>query len=209
MRTFHSGGVATKVSEEKTITFKYPVIINSITGVHVEMEDGSWLFTRKGSMMVTRIIEEFEISSSDKLLVSDGDKVSKGAPLFERNGKVVNASDISAVVIRDGKLLLTGRELKEEIKNGSSVIVKAGDIVAKDTIISKEYIEQTHVFVTGVRSNYKLVCLKSDNYDKISASLNLLVINDFDIHSLNKFASLIIKAICISRKFEERLGEIL
>jgi DNA-directed RNA polymerase subunit beta' len=87
-------------------------------------------------MMVTRIIEEFEISSSDKLLVSDGDKVSKGAPLFERNGKVVNASDISAVVIRDGKLLLTGRELKEEIKNGSSVIVKAGDIVAKDQVVA-------------------------------------------------------------------------
>jgi hypothetical protein len=96
-------------------------------------------------------------------------------------------------------------------ETGSTIVTLQciGDIVAKDTIISKEYIEQTHVFVTGVRSNYKLVCLKSDNYDKISASLNLLVINDFDIHSLNKFASLIIKAICISRKFEERLGEIL
>ena len=136
MRTFHSGGVASKVSEDKTIAFKYPVIINSIAGAHVEMNDGSWLFTRKGSMMVTRVIEEFEISSSDKLLVSDGDKVSKGTPLFERKGEVVKASDISGVTIRDGKLLLIGREIKEEIKNGSNVIVKAGDIVAKDQVVA-------------------------------------------------------------------------
>ena len=137
MRTFHSGGVASKVSEDNTITFKYPVIINSIAGAHVEMADGSWLFTRKGSMVVTRIIDEFDISSNDKLLVSNGDKVSKGTPLFERKGEVVSASDISGVVIRDGKLLLIGREIKEEIKNGSSVIVKAGDIVAKDQVIAK------------------------------------------------------------------------
>ena len=136
MRTFHSGGVASKVSEDKTITFKYPVIINSITGAHVEMNDGSWLFTRKGSMMVTRIIEEFDITSGDKLLVSDGEKVSKGTPLMERKGEVVKASDISGVALRDGKLLLIGREIKEEIKNGSNVIVKAGDIVEKDQIVA-------------------------------------------------------------------------
>ena len=136
MRTFHSGGVASKVSEDKTITFKYPVIINSITGAHVEMNDGSWLFTRKGSMMVTRIIEEFDITSGDKLLVSDGEKVSKGTPLMERKGEVVKASDISGVALRDGKLLLIGREIKEEIKNGSNVIVKVGDIVEKDQIVA-------------------------------------------------------------------------
>ena len=136
MRTFHSGGVASKVSEDKTITFKYPVIINSITGTHVEMDDGKWLFTRKGSMMVTRIIEEFDITSGDKLLVSDGDKVSKGTPLMERKGEAVTASDISGVVIRDGKLLLIGREIKEEIKNGSTVLVKAGDIVEKDQVVA-------------------------------------------------------------------------
>ena len=136
MRTFHAGGVATSASEDKTIKLKYPVIIKNITGVHVEMDDGSWLFTRKGSMLVTRIVNEFTIEKDDELLVKDGELVSRDSPLFNRKGKVVKASDIAAVVIKGDKLLLTSRELKVEIKNGSNVIVKVGDIVAKDQTIA-------------------------------------------------------------------------
>jgi hypothetical protein len=128
MRTFHAGGVATSASEDKTIKLKYPVIIQSITGVHVEMDDGSWLFTRKGSMTVTRIVKEFVIEKGDKLLVKDGDRVGKETPLFERNGEVVSSPDTVAIVIRGDKLLLASRELKVEIKNGSNVIVKVGDV---------------------------------------------------------------------------------
>ena len=136
MRTFHAGGVATKVSEEKTITLKYPVIVNSITGTHVEMDDGSSLFTRKGYMLVTRIVKDFKIEKGDKLLVKDGDRVAKDTPLFERNGEVIKSDEIAVIVIRDDKLLLTSREIKVEIKNGSNVIVKAGDIVEKDQTIA-------------------------------------------------------------------------
>ena len=136
MRTFHAGGVATSASEDKTIKLKYPVIIQSITGVHVEMDDGSWLFTRKGSMTVTRIVKEFVIEKGDKLLVKDGDRVGKETPLFERNGEVVSSPDTVAIVIRGDKLLLASRELKVEIKNGSNVIVKAGDIVAEGQTIA-------------------------------------------------------------------------
>ncbi len=136
MRTFHAGGVATSASEDKTIKLKYPVIIQSITGAHVEMDDGSWLFTRKGSMMVTRIVKEFTIEKGDKLLVKDGDRIVKDTPLFERKGEVVKASDIAAIVIKDDKLLLTSRELKVEIKNGSNVIVHVGDIVAEGQTIA-------------------------------------------------------------------------
>ena len=136
MRTFHAGGVATSASEDKTIKLKYPVIIQSITGAHVEMDDGSWLFTRKGSMMVTRIVKEFTIEKGDKLLVKDGDRIVKDTPLFERKGEVVKSSDIAAIVIKDDKLLLTSRELKVEIKNGSNVIVHVGDIVAEGQTIA-------------------------------------------------------------------------
>ncbi|MBE6347398.1 MAG: DNA-directed RNA polymerase subunit beta' [Spirochaetaceae bacterium] len=129
MRTFHAGGVATSSSEDKTIKLKYPVIVQSVTGVHVEMDDGSWLFTRKGSMMVTRIVEEYDIANGDKLLVKDGDRVAKDTPLLEGKKGTVKSSDIALVVIKGDKLLLTSRELKVEIKNGSNVIVHEGDIV--------------------------------------------------------------------------------
>ena len=136
MRTFHAGGVATSSSEDKTIKLKYPVIVQSITGVHVEMDDGSWLFTRKGSMMVTRIVEEYDIANGDKLLVKDGDRVAKDTPLLEGKKGTVKSSDIALVVIKGDKLLLTSRELKVEIKNGSNVIVHEGDIVAAGQTIA-------------------------------------------------------------------------
>ena len=136
MRTFHAGGVATSASEDKTIKLKYPVIVQSVTGVHVEMDDGSWLFTRKGSMMVTRIVEEYDIANGDKLLVKDGDRVAKDTPLLEGKKGTVKSSDIALVVIKGDKLLLTSRELKVEIKNGSNVIVHEGDIVAAGQTIA-------------------------------------------------------------------------
>ena len=135
MRTFHVGGTASKVSEENRIVLKYGVIIQSITGTHVELKDGSWLFTRKGSMEVTRIIKDYPIPAKAKLLVNDGDRVMKDAPLFESSGKTTGAADAARVLIRDKKVFLVSKELKIEIQNGSNVVVKEGDIVpANETI---------------------------------------------------------------------------
>ncbi|MBQ0166365.1 MAG: DNA-directed RNA polymerase subunit beta' [Treponema sp.] len=135
MRTFHVGGTASKVSEENRIVLKYGVIVQSVTGTHVEMNDGSWLFTRKGSMEVTRIIKDYAIPAKAKLLVNDGDRVMKDAPLFESAGKTTEAADVARVLIRDKKIFLVSKELKIEIQNGSNVVVKEGDIVpANETI---------------------------------------------------------------------------
>lgn len=135
MRTFHVGGTASKVSEENRIVLKYPVLVQEITGSKVEMKDGSWLFTRKGSMIVTRVINQFKIEKSDKLHVADGDRVFKDAPLFSRDGKDVTATDVARILIRDDVLYLTSSDQKVEIQNGSDVVVKPGDYVeAGDTI---------------------------------------------------------------------------
>ncbi|MCM1321531.1 MAG: DNA-directed RNA polymerase subunit beta' [Bacteroides sp.] len=136
MRTFHVGGTATKVSEENKIVLKYPVILQSVSGTHVELDDGSWLFTRKGFMVVNRIINSFEIPSDAKLFVKDGDRVQKNVPLYEAAGKQVAAAEIAHVVIRGNMIYLTSHEQKIEIQNGSNVIVKAGDIVAENQTIA-------------------------------------------------------------------------
>ena len=127
MRTFHVGGTATKISEENRIVLKYPVIVKSIYGTHVELPEG-WLFTRKGSMIVNRIIKEIKLTSSDKLLVADGDRVAKDSDLYEHKGKIVKAEVIAFVAIRDNTIYLTSNEQKLEIKNGSKMEVVAGDI---------------------------------------------------------------------------------
>jgi DNA-directed RNA polymerase subunit beta' len=136
MRTFHVGGTASKVSEENRIVLKYPVLVSSISGTHVEMDDGSWLFTRKGLMEVTRVISEVAIPSGAKLIVNSGDRVLKDAPLFEVKGKTTVSDDIAKVIVQDNVIYLTSNELKIEIKNGSTVFVKEGQKVAENETIA-------------------------------------------------------------------------
>ncbi len=135
MRTFHSGGTAAKKTEEKTISLNYSVIMGEIAGTHVENDDGTWLFTRKGFMNVTRIIDSFENEGGDKLEVADGARVLKGTKLIGRKSGDVLAKENGLIRIIDGKIYLTGNEQKVEIANGSTITAKAGDIIkAGDTI---------------------------------------------------------------------------
>ncbi|AEE17709.1 DNA-directed RNA polymerase subunit beta' [Treponema brennaborense] len=136
MRTFHVGGTASKVSEENHIVLKYPVLIQDITGTHVVMDDGTWLFTRKGSMLVTRVINQYKLEKGDKLLVEDGSRILKDIPLFTHGGKEVLSSDIARVIVRGNAVYLTSNDQKVEIQNGSSLLVKAGDFVAANDPIA-------------------------------------------------------------------------
>ncbi|MGP1587192.1 MAG: DNA-directed RNA polymerase subunit beta' [Treponemataceae bacterium] len=137
MRTFHVGGTATKTTEDNKIVSKYHGIIQSLTGSHVEMDDGSWLFTRKGSMIITKIVKEYDITPDMELFVKNGNKVAKETLLFSINGKEEFSQDIAAVSILNKKLLLTSSDIKVEIKNGSTVYVHEGDIVAEGDTIAK------------------------------------------------------------------------
>ena len=136
MRTFHVGGTATKTTEENRTVIKYPVFVKSISGTHVEMPEG-WLFTRKGKMIVHRIIERHEFDSKDTLKVEDGGRVGLGDVLFVKGSKEIRSNVIAFVTIKDNVIYLTGNEQKVEIKNGSQMHVVAGDIVeAGQTIAS-------------------------------------------------------------------------
>ena len=128
MRTFHVGGTADKATEDNRIVLKYPAIIGEIKGTHVPTDDGNMLFTRKGKMSVTRIIDSFKVSDGDKLAVQDGGRIQKGGVIVEGKKPVV-AKENGKIIIIDGTLYLTGiEEQKVEIFNGSKIIVKTGDI---------------------------------------------------------------------------------
>jgi DNA-directed RNA polymerase subunit beta' len=136
MRTFHVGGTASKVSEENRIILKYPVIAKSITGTHVVLSNGMWLFTRKGSMSVARIFAEYSLDAKVKPLVENGNRVLKDVPLFEAGGKTTSAETAGFVALRDGKLYITGTEQKIEIQNGSSLKVTEGAVIPAHTTIA-------------------------------------------------------------------------
>ena len=134
MRTFHVGGTAEKSTEDNRIVLKYPVIIGKITGTNVSTSDGNMLFTRKGAMMVTRIIDSFKIGKNDNLAVQDGGRILKGGVLVEGK-KPVLAKENGRIIILGDTLYLAGNEQKVEISNGSTVVVKEGDIIEAGKVL--------------------------------------------------------------------------
>ena len=142
LRTFHSGGTAEMSTEDNHIVLKFNALMKDISGTHV-VKNGKWLFTRKGSMTVIRILDEVKIASDDEILVKNGDKVMRGNPLLKHKGKEVTSGVNGTVLLRDKVLCITSEEQKIEITNGSTIYVKAGDYVKKGEPIGEfeQYIE--------------------------------------------------------------------
>jgi DNA-directed RNA polymerase subunit beta' len=146
MRTFHIGGVATKISEETRTFLKYPVYIREVSGAHVELTDGvssgHWLFTRKGHAVVNKVMKEYRLESGDKLLVEDGKRIIRGEPIIKRDGREILSPEIAfAMVLKSPEadsqtLYLIGQDQKIEIRNGSEFVVKKGSVVGAEKTIA-------------------------------------------------------------------------
>ena len=137
MRTFHIGGAATKASEENRVYMKYPVIISSITGNTVKLENGDVLFTRKGHILVTKIFESFKLEDTDKVLIEEGGKVISGQTVIKRKDEEVVSKEIAYVTIKNGVLYLISQEQKIEIRNGAELLVGEGDVVEAEESIAR------------------------------------------------------------------------
>jgi DNA-directed RNA polymerase subunit beta' len=131
MRTFHIGGAATKASEENKIYLKYPIVVKGILGTTVKLQTGDHLFTRKGHIVVNRILDSIDLQPKDKLYLHDGDRVLKGQAILKREGKDLISNHNAYILMGKDKkkLYLIAQEQKVEIRNGSTLFVKPGDIL--------------------------------------------------------------------------------
>ena len=135
MRTFHIGGAATKTSEENRTYLKYPVIIKEIDGNIVKSPEGKNLFTRKGKLIINKIIQRVDLQKGDETLVEEGQKIVKGEVAVKRGEEEIKAKEISIVTFKDNTVLFISQDQKIDIRNGAELLVKEGDIVeAEDTI---------------------------------------------------------------------------
>lgn len=137
LRTFHSGGAAEKTTEENHIVLKFKAFIKEITGTHVDMKHNKMLFTRKGSMIVNRILDEIKIEHGADVKVKDGSRLLKGSVILEKDGEAISAQVPAKVMILDNTIYLTSSEVKVDIANGSTIYAKAGDIVEANTPIGE------------------------------------------------------------------------
>lgn len=131
MRTFHIGGAATKASEENKIYLKYPIVVKGILGTTVKLQTGDILFTRKGHVIVNRILDSIDLEPDDKLYLHDGDRVLKGQAILKRDGQDIVSNHNAYILVGNDKtkLYLIAQEQKVEIRNGSTLFVKPGDIL--------------------------------------------------------------------------------
>ena len=129
MRTFHIGGAATKVSEENRIAFSYPVLVREVHGNTVEIGKEDILFTRKGFIIVAKVLRRIKLEKGHKLHVADGDKVSITMPLVTQKGKEIAAQENAFVHVLDHELALVTQDQKVDVRNGAELRVGIGDIV--------------------------------------------------------------------------------
>jgi DNA-directed RNA polymerase subunit beta' len=140
MRTFHIGGVSTKISEENRTFLKYPVYVREISGAHVEMPDGRWLFTRKGYALVNKVMKEYRLESGDTLLVENSKRIIRDEPIIRRGDEDILSPEIAYAMVleKEGQRIfyLIGQDQKIEIRNGSDLLVKKGDVVEAEKTIA-------------------------------------------------------------------------
>ena len=143
MRTFHIGGAVTKASEENRIFLKYPVFIRDISGNYVTLGDGRLLFTRKGHVVVNKVMKEYHLEEGDELLVEEGKKIIRGEAIIRRNTEEILSSETAFAMIitnlenPDNRILyLIGQDQKIEVRNGSEFIVKQGEVIAAEKTIA-------------------------------------------------------------------------
>ncbi len=136
MRTFHIGGAATKGSEENRTYLRYPVIVRDIRGSVVTLENGDTLFTRKGFVLVSRVLKVLDIEAKDKLLVEEGEKVVKGQGILKRGKEEILATENGYAVRKESSLYLVAQEQKVEVRNGGQLLVKSGDLVKAEESIA-------------------------------------------------------------------------
>ncbi len=138
MRTFHVGGTATSGSEENRVVFNYPVFVNSVSGMIVVTDDGERLFTRKGFLFYSKVLEKFEKKELSEVLVKDGEIIAVGLPLYkDKKGAIVTSDIIGVAKITDkGELFIIAQEQRIDIRNGSQLKVEIPSFVSKGTTIA-------------------------------------------------------------------------
>ncbi|WP_319560830.1 DNA-directed RNA polymerase subunit beta' [Marispirochaeta sp.] len=136
MRTFHIGGAATSVAEENRTYLRYPVLVREIQGNTVTLESGDRLFTRKGFVVVSKILRQIPVEKGDKLLVEEGQKVIVGEPLLKRGKEEILSEEIAYISLRENEILMIAQEQKIDIRNGAELMVNEGDIVKAEESIA-------------------------------------------------------------------------
>ncbi|MDH4127806.1 MAG: DNA-directed RNA polymerase subunit beta', partial [Spirochaetota bacterium] len=137
MRTFHIGGTAARQIEEQNIELQYSAIIQELPESLIDLGESS-ITTRKGEMVLHKVIMDYPISNFEKIKVKDGESILIGDVIgISTLGEEVKSQNASSVRFIENNILLMGGETKIILKSGTKVNVKINDYVKKGSIVAE------------------------------------------------------------------------
>ncbi|MBI9108555.1 MAG: DNA-directed RNA polymerase subunit beta' [Spirochaetales bacterium] len=135
MRTFHIGGAATKVSEENRTYLRYPVLIKEINGTTVTLENGDVLYTRKGNIVLAKVLQRIPIEAGGKAVIENGVKVVPGEIVVKGKSGDLEALEIGFASVLDGEVVVVAQDQRIDIRTGAKLMVGVDSVVeAEDSI---------------------------------------------------------------------------
>ncbi|MGP1418843.1 MAG: DNA-directed RNA polymerase subunit beta' [Sphaerochaetaceae bacterium] len=132
MRTFHIGGAATTGAEENKLVFKHPIYVESIYGnIVTRASDGARVFTRKGRLVYSNVLDSIVVGKGVKAKVKEGDRI-PGNTVYaiDEGGNELRCNKMGGRIrIVGDRVLVLSPDFSTEIRNGSELQVEVGDYV--------------------------------------------------------------------------------
>ncbi|TGN18337.1 DNA-directed RNA polymerase subunit beta' [Leptospira idonii] len=136
MRTFHVGGAASATIQEKEHKVPYRSLVKSVNGRLVTNQNGNKVFARRGTIIVQRLVQEFQTSELSNVRVTDGQRLEKGEVFgtqLTENGEQMVTSDQPGSVSLQGTLLrILGDDVVIPVKIGTVLKCSENEIVEEN-----------------------------------------------------------------------------
>ncbi|WCL51074.1 DNA-directed RNA polymerase subunit beta' [Leptospira sp. GIMC2001] len=139
MRTFHIGGAASATIQEKEHKLPYPAILQSINGRIVVNSSGQSVFSRRGSIYLKRLIQDYPTNEISNIRVEDGSRVEKGE-VFASNlagDQLITAEMPGTAHIVDGRFRIMGDEVVIPVKAGTIVKSEENQLIAANQAMAE------------------------------------------------------------------------
>ncbi|MBM9589173.1 DNA-directed RNA polymerase subunit beta' [Leptospira sp. 201903075] len=141
MRTFHVGGAASATIQEKEHKVPYRSLVKSINGRLVTNANGAKVFARRGTIIVNRLIQEFNTESLSSVRIVDGQRLEKGEVFATQVGESTEqriTSDQAGTVSLVGTTLrILGDDFVIPVKIGTMLRTEEGQIVEENKALAE------------------------------------------------------------------------
>ncbi|MCG6142052.1 DNA-directed RNA polymerase subunit beta' [Leptospira mtsangambouensis] len=141
MRTFHVGGAASATISEREHKVPYRSIVKSINGRLVINANSAKVFARRGTIIVNRLIQEYNTDSLSSVRVVDGQRLEKGEVFATQVGESTEqriTSDQAGTVSLVGTTLrILGDDFVIPVKIGTILRAEEGQIVEENKALAE------------------------------------------------------------------------